>query len=210
MSRYDAMHVTLTRTVAPTAEPVSVTDAKDYLRIDSSDEDALIANLIKTARAYGEKYTRRAFINQTWKMELEDFPRDSGSFVPGFPRISGRNYIQLPKRPLSSVTSIKYYDTSDTLQTFAASNYLVEQDRVYLVDTQTWPSDVRDGMPVEILFVAGYGAQATDVPSDLRYAMQEHVAFLYENRGGKQGMVPDTTKAVYDQYRVTAFGGLMG
>ena len=205
---YDNLHVTLARTVAPAIAPITLTEVKDWLRIDSSDEDSILKNLIGAVTAYAETYTRRAFITQTWKMETEDFPRDSDSYVPGYPRLSGRDFIRLPRQPVQSISSIKYYDNADTLQTFASSNYTHEDDRVYLKDTATWASDTRNGMPVEITVVCGYGDKTTDIPDDLRFALTEHVAFMYENRGSDK--IPASALSVYKQFRKVSFGRLIG
>ena len=49
----------------PTVEPISVAAMKTYLRVDYSDEDSLIGQLISDARQYAEQVTRRALAPQT-------------------------------------------------------------------------------------------------------------------------------------------------
>jgi len=61
----------LKQTVAPALEPVSLTEAKLHLRIDTTAEDVLISSLIKAARQYCENYQRRAYITQTWELWLD-------------------------------------------------------------------------------------------------------------------------------------------
>ena len=50
----------LKQTVAPAVEPISLTEGKLHLRIDTTAEDGLISSLIKTARQYCENYQQRA------------------------------------------------------------------------------------------------------------------------------------------------------
>ena len=88
--------------------------------------------------------------------------------------------------PLSSVTSIKYYDTDETVATFSSSNYIVdthsEPGRIELQYSEVWPSTVlRPINGVEIIFVAGYGA-ASAVPDVIKHAIKILIAHCYENR----------------------------
>jgi len=76
---------------APSAEPITLDDAKSHLKVDSADDNVLITAQITTARQFGERETKRAFITQTWKMYLDSAPAE----------------IEIPKPPLQSVESIK-------------------------------------------------------------------------------------------------------
>jgi uncharacterized phiE125 gp8 family phage protein len=59
---------------APTAEPVTLSDAKAALRIDDTRFDALLPGLISSARAVAEQETGRQLVEQTWRAELADWP----------------------------------------------------------------------------------------------------------------------------------------
>lgn len=59
---------------APTAEPVSVADAKLAARLDGSHWDAIVGAAIAAARAVAEHQTGRHFMQQTWRVELTDWP----------------------------------------------------------------------------------------------------------------------------------------
>lgn len=58
----------------PAAEPVEVDDVKLALRIDGDEFDVLLPGLIAAARQVAEQETGRAFIAQTWRAELDDWP----------------------------------------------------------------------------------------------------------------------------------------
>ena len=52
--------------VTPAAsEPITLTEAKNFLRVDGSDDDALIGALISAAREMCEQYTRRILVTTT-------------------------------------------------------------------------------------------------------------------------------------------------
>lgn len=58
----------------PDAEPVTLADAKLSAKVDGSDQDALISGLIVAARRQAEHETGRLFGEQTWRVELVDWP----------------------------------------------------------------------------------------------------------------------------------------
>jgi len=180
------MRMSWTRTVAPAAEPVNLDEAKAHLRVDVTDDDVLISRLIQAAREYVEEATGRALINQTWRLSLDDWPEG--------------DYIELPRPPLSSVTSVVYTDSDATAHTFSTSYYDVDTDsepgRVVLEYGDDWPSATLATMnPIVITYIAGYGATSASVPEHLRQAILLLIGHWYENREGMvigQGLVPIT------------------
>ena len=60
----------------PEAEPLSVTDAKAYLRVETGDDDVLIASLIAAARSHVEALSRGVLLTQTWRLVLDGWPPD--------------------------------------------------------------------------------------------------------------------------------------
>lgn len=168
-------------TAEPTAEPVSLADVKLHLRVDSTDEDALILALIAAARRQIEAETGRALLTQTWELWLDAWPAG--------------DVLEIPLPPLASVSSIKYYDTADTEATLSAATYYVdaksEPGRVALADGQAWPTTtLRPINGVCVTFVAGWTAQGS-IPTDLLAALKLLTAWLYENRGDGSAQSPE-------------------
>ncbi len=159
-------------TTAPATEPVSLSDAKLHLRIDHDEEDVLLERLITAARKTIERWEWRTHINTTYTLYLQAFPET----------------IYFPRPPLSSVTSIKYYNVSDVLTTVSSSDYEVdtnsEPGRAQAVATTSWPSGIDDRLnPIEIVYVGGYGSGASDVPENTRSAILLLVEHWFWNRG---------------------------
>ena len=96
---------------APNEEPVTLNEAKDWLRVSGSEEDFLINSLIVTARQNVEAFLQRAVITQTWELGLDEFP--------------SCKKLTLPFPNLQSVGSVKYYDSENSLQTLDPSSYQV-------------------------------------------------------------------------------------
>lgn len=155
----------------PAAEPVSLTEVKSHLRIDSDTEDTYLGTLIQTAREFCENFQNRAYITQTWELTT-----DSWGCFP----------LDIPLPPLISVESIKYFDTENVEATWDAANYFVDIDsepgRIGLGYLVTLPQTVlRPTNGVKIQFIAGYGA-ALDVPLRIKQAILMLVGHYYENR----------------------------
>jgi uncharacterized phiE125 gp8 family phage protein len=161
-------------TVNPTSEPLNLDETKLYLRVDHSEDDALILSMIAAARQYCEAVTKRSFTTQTMQMWSDQFPDTDTIDVP---------------RPFYTTTdlTVKYYLSGSTsATTFAASNYWVddsvEPGRIVLRDAAEWPtSDLRSAKGVEVTFRSGYGGEP-DVPDGIKMAMLSLIGHWYTNR----------------------------
>ena len=64
--------------VTPAAsEPITLTEAKNFLRVDHSDDDTLISALITASRQMCEEYTRRILVTTTVDEYFDKFPKKS-------------------------------------------------------------------------------------------------------------------------------------
>jgi uncharacterized phiE125 gp8 family phage protein len=159
----------------PSVEPVSVAEAKDHLRVRTTDDDAYIEGLIIAARELCEGWyaMKRAFITQTWKITRDD----------GFPC---EREIRLPYPPLQAVTSVQYLDTYHVLQTMSTNDYTVdtvsEPGRIFLPYTKYWPVASPEPNAVIITQVVGYGDTPGKVPMGIRRAMLLLIGDWYANR----------------------------
>jgi uncharacterized phiE125 gp8 family phage protein len=157
----------------PTVEPISTTEAKLHLKVDATDDDTLIANLITAAREMVEAITRRALITQTWDLVVDQFPEGDAMEIP-FP-------------PLQTITSVQYTDKDNVTKTFANTSYAVdiysEPGRIKLVYGYAWPGVALYTLNgVKVRFTAGFGAAATAVPSKYKEAMLMLLGHWYANR----------------------------
>lgn len=164
--------MSLEQTAAPSVEPVTTTNQKDWMRVDSSDEDTLIGNLASAARAWFEMSTNRQLITATWTYKLSTFP-SSGDLV-------------LPISPLQSVTSITYVDTDGATQTWSSAKYVVDTARDIGAVRPIYDEDYPDSRgyvgDVTVTFVAGYGDASSDVPDGALTAIKVLAANWFENR----------------------------
>lgn len=155
---------------AVATEPVTTAEAKLHLRVDVSDDDALIGGLITAAREFAEHYTGRAFAPQTLEMALDRFP------------VYEDDCIDLDLPPVATITSVKYTDATGTEQTIAGSAYSLslygDSRRIAPTYGVYWPTtqDVPDA--VRIRYVTGY----TTLPKAAKAGLLLLIGHLYENR----------------------------
>ncbi len=184
--------MTLILVTPPAAEPVSLSDAKAFLKVEHDDEDALIGTLIAAARLHVEAAIRRVLVTQAWRLVLDGWP-------PG-------RRVEIPLSPVAAIDAVTVYDAEGGPSVLDAS--------AFVADISSWPARllVRDTLSpgaafngVEIDFTAGYG-DAADVPAPLAQAILQLVAHWYETRepvafGGPAGEVPGTVAALIAPYR---------
>jgi uncharacterized phiE125 gp8 family phage protein len=154
---------------APVLEPVDLESMRKELRVTNTSEDDLIVSKIKTARHMAEKFTESKFYTQTWEYYLECFPKD--------------DELLIPHPPLQSITSIKYYDSANVLQTWDAVNYRVntgsQPGSVEYVSS--WPATYYRSEAIVIKFVCGYSSREL-IPEPIKDAIKLMAAHLFENR----------------------------
>lgn len=157
-------------TTEPTVELITTAEAKLHLRVDGTEEDTLIAILIQAARETVEQFTGRSLINQTRTLKMDYFPCS--------------DTILLPNGPVSSVTSINYYNESEANTLLATSDYWVDSSSgiARIVVKNYWPATFTMPNAVTIIYVAGYGAASSNVPKPLKQAAYLILGHLYENR----------------------------
>ena len=205
----------------PAVEPYDVADVIDFGKLPSTDT-AIITELAKTARQYIEDMTGLAMINQSWKLTKDYWvkrPMGGDLWWDGIREGARADYgthsevasVEFPRHPLSSITSVAVYDqdgssTAVTVGTTFDVDTNSIPGRMALKFGKTWPIHLQPINSIEIVYVAGYGASAADVPSPLITAIKMMAAYLYEHRG--QCDVHDAYRksgaaALADRYGIT-------
>ena len=154
----------------PAAEPLTLAEAKAWLRLDTTDEDDLVTALIVSARLMVEAATRRALITQTWRLVYDAWPA-----LP----------LRLRPAPVQSVAAIRTYDITNISSPVAPAGYWIDASpnaaRLIFITPPPPPGRVLAGIEIDV--TAGYGAAASAVPEPLRQAARMLVAHWFEARG---------------------------
>jgi uncharacterized phiE125 gp8 family phage protein len=180
----------------PALEPVSLADAKHFLRVEHDDDDDVIAALIAAARVHIEAQTRRALIEQTWRLTRDVWPA------------AGR--LPLLPAPLQDITAIRVFDADGMPQLLDVDDFAIDRasaPAVLAFARGTPPAQGKLAAGIEIDIVAGYGDEPDDVPAPLRQAIRMLVAHWYENRGvtaasGEVASMPQAAASLIAPFRV--------
>lgn len=192
----------LTLVTPPASEPVTLAQAKLWLRVTDPSEDDLVADLVTAARERCEAEVSRSFLATGWRLELDAFP---GMLVD--PRRPGWTYerdspgpllaLFFPRARVTAVTSVTYLATDGTVTTLDPSLYQVQLgDAARLAPAygRSWPATRFEPGAVKVSFTAGYGTDPAAVPSCVRTAVRVMLAHMYTHRGSESVETPQAVR----------------
>lgn len=166
----------------PVAEPVTVDQAKAFLRLPSgtSSQDSIIAGFITGARVDGERESGRILAQREFTQVLDSFPfytdtvQSQLAFTPNYysaPRYSTTlwNYsqmIKLQQAPVMEVTNLTYIDASGNPQVLVQGvDFILDPEtelaRVFPFPGRNWPPCQYTPNALLIEFTAGYDPDPT-------------------------------------------------
>lgn len=165
----------LTTVTPPAVEPVTLSEAKAHIRVDTSEDDTYIGTLITAARQWVEQYVDKALVDQQLVMRLDAFPYE----------------IELPRPPMvtsgtATAVTLTYTLGDDTTAVLSASQYRVDRNSTPGVVRQlrdgSWPANLDDYNAIAVTWWAGHGATGASVPAAIRHAMLMLIGHWYERR----------------------------
>jgi uncharacterized phiE125 gp8 family phage protein len=180
----------------PAVEPLTLAEAKAYLRVEYDDDDDVIAALIAGARVHVEAQTHRALITQSWRLVRDAWPDDD-------------RIVVLPA-PMRSLTAARVYRPDGSTQALDVAGFVADVaagPAVLSFAAGALPAPGRVFAGIELDIDVGYGDTPADVPESLRQAIRVLVAHWYENRGliatgAGVAVLPQSVAALLAPYRV--------
>ena len=168
---------------------VPLSEVKEFLRVDSSDEDTTITALLDAAVAWVEDYCNRSFTA-------------GGRAVFHVER--GRN-AALAYGPVTAITHVKYDDTTGAEQTLSTDKYYITAATdgsmmIYFHDTPDL--ETYNAHPVRVTAAVG-----VEESHNVKHAVKMLVAHWYENRravvtGTITAEIPLGVAALLNPYRI--------
>lgn len=162
--------MTVSRIVAPLVRAVSLEEVKRHLRIETSDDDEYLNDLIDTAIMHLELVSGLKLITQSWRQFLDSKP------------LSGM--IKLEVGPVREISEARYYDAEGAPKLISANAMLLDAISApprLLISENISTRPAPNGIEIDI--VCGFGDSPTDIPDSLRRALLLLVSHNFEFRG---------------------------
>lgn len=189
----------------PTEEPITLAQAKQWMKVDYSDDDEIIELLISAARRYVEAETRRLLPTQVWRLTRTQWPL--------------WYRFAVPLCPVNGISAVQVRDAAGVFQSVSPALLALENGGgggfIHIIGQVPTPALNMPG-GIQIDLNCGYG-DAADVPEPLRHAILMLVAYWYEHRAATEtettrtkrfdslmlsGLVPDSVPALIAPFKV--------
>lgn len=164
-------------------ELVTLGELKEHMRIEHDAEDNLLKSLQRAAYDWIEQYTCRSLLTTQWR--LKSLPLKGGSEI----------HLSLPFPNLLEVEDVHH--------AFTPQNK--EPVHRYTVHERNGISSVcliSKGVPIEVVYNAGFGAHPNFVPEAFHHVIKVLVAFWHEHREGLNCGIPDTVEIFLRPYMI--------
>ncbi|MGE4322922.1 MAG: phage head-tail connector protein [Sphingobium sp.] len=152
---------------------VSLAELKAYLRIGGSDEDALLAGLLRGAAALCEQFIGQWLIVRAARETVT----------------ARRGWTRLAVRPVIAIDGMAVIDTQGAAMALAADSYAIDIDG----DGEGWirvmAPDVQ-GKPVQVRYRAGMAEEMNGLPEPIRQGIVRLAADHHASRAGDGASPP--------------------
>jgi uncharacterized phiE125 gp8 family phage protein len=157
-------------------EPLSLVVVKNYLKVDFTNDDTLIAEMIVAVRQFAENHMNLSLAAQSFEAIYENE-------LP--------NFIVLPMSPIASIISVIAEDLNGVQTNFLSNMYRLAAER-YLHFYQY--------VAGERIYVRYQTSNNLGLQADIKRAMLSHIALMYDERG--DAPIPADSLRIYNQYKM--------
>jgi uncharacterized phiE125 gp8 family phage protein len=175
-------------TPEPGMEPVTLAEAKIQLRVDGTDEDDLIANLIVAAREEVEHATGLILTRRTVTEARQNFGP----------------WLALYTWPIVSIDSIAYVDAAYAPQSVASNGWVADLNARPARLAAIGRPNALPGTSTTITMTAGYATPA-EVPFMLKAAILLLIGIEYDRRA-PTAEEASRLESIYGRYRMPVIG----
>ena len=158
---------------APLSQPVTLASIKGFMKIENTDDDQLITDLIDQAVSHIQNITGLKLITQSWRLFYDNLPVC--------------RVLQLPLGPVIAPIEIRLFDDQGVAQIIPADDYQLDihssPARLWF-NNQLCPGQELNGIELDLQI--GFGPAGIDVPGDIIRAIMLTIAHWYEFRGAVQ------------------------
>ena len=182
----------------PATEVVATDVMKNNLKLDGiTADDSLVATLLIAARQRCEEYCNIKFIDTVVEQVWDEFPKGA----------KFQNCLNLTIGNASAVESFKYYDEAGEIQTWSASNYILDtyskSGRICTAANVDYPTIDTDRInAIVVRYTSGFGSSASTVPDAIKHAIMLQASYLYSNREDKAHTMSTLSEYLLNAYVV--------
>lgn len=165
------------RNMALIPPAISMAEAQAYARVETGEEEALLAGLVRTATALCEEFTGQALVARPF---VETIAADGG-------------WKRLASAPVRAIASVEQVAVDGTVSAGSCELDIDSNGDGWVLPG--WSGRARVGGEI------GMTANVNGVPEPLRQGIARLVAHLYATRDGSGGEPPAAVTALWRPYR---------
>lgn len=162
------------------APAVTLAEAQAYVRVETGEEEAILAGLIRTASAMCEQFTGRVILSRDFSETLD----------------ACGEWQRLSLTPVRLIGLVEAIDDGNALP-LAADVYAIDIDSA----GDGWVRVSNGPRRIRVTGTAGMAADSNDVPEPIRQGIVRLTAFLFNARDGSGGDPPAAVTALWRPYR---------
>lgn len=159
---------------------VTLSEAQAYVRVETGEEEAVLAGLIRTASGLCEAFLNQVVVARPFEEHV----------------VGTRGWQQLKVAPVRSISAVEALDVGGAAAPLATAEYEIDID----FNGEGWvclPARCR----ARVIGEAGLSADPNGVPEPLRQGTLRLVAHLFATRDGSGGEPPAAVTALWRPYR---------
>lgn len=157
---------------------VTLSEVQAYARVESGEEEALLAGLLRAASEMCETFLNQALLVRSFESDV---------------RVS-EGWTLIPLQPVRSVTGIRRGAEETALD---PGLYRIDIDH----EGRAYVAGLGGGETFIVSGTAGMAVEANGVPEPIRQGILRLAAYLFANRDGQIGDLPKAVTALWRPYR---------
>jgi len=181
----------------PASEPITTQEAKDWMKVEHSVDDALIDALIQSTREAVERYTGQILFTTTIEEAFDGFPfaTQQNPFAA----------IPLAWGPVQSLTSVNYVIETGSETLLESSKYILDDyarpSCITPAYSSSWPTTQYRINSIKVQYVAGHDDVAA-IPQAIKTAILMTLSDAYDKRQDSVRNLPSQAEWLLDKYRI--------
>jgi len=157
---------------------VNLAEVQAYARVETGEEEALLAGLLRSASEVCESFLNQALISRSFEAIV----------------LAGDGWTMLPIQPVRTISSIRRHGSTQAL---AAASYRTDID----FDGRGLVAGLPCGETFVVAGTAGMASDHNGVPEPIRQGILRLAASMFANRDAQAGDLPKAVTALWRPYR---------